>query len=176
MTEWRDIPGYEGVYQVSDGGEIRRFRRSWLTGRGEQFRKIKTHVNVHGYVQVSLAKNGKQGPKSLHRLMLRAFVGEPPEGCVSCHNDGNRQNNKISNLRWDTPQANYEDIAKHGTRCTGERHSEFKIYPTDIERIHDLHKHGCAYPQIAKWLGYISVSSVRDVVKSRRRFAQAVAA
>lgn len=52
----------------------------------------------------------------IHRLVLAAFVGAPPEGLIGCHNDGNKLNNHVSNLRWDTYSSNMLDAVKHGTR------------------------------------------------------------
>lgn len=63
----------------------------------------------------------------IHRLVLEVFVGPCPEGMVACHNDGNPRNNALSNLRWDTREANMRDRDRHGTSPRGERGGNAKF-------------------------------------------------
>lgn len=60
----------------------------------------------------------------VHALVLEAFVGPCPDGMECCHNDGDATNNKLTNLRWDTPKANSEDARKHGTMAIGSRNRQ----------------------------------------------------
>lgn len=74
-----------------------------------------------GYVRFTLKDAfGKLKNRYMHRLVLEAFVGPCPSGMEACHNDGNRANNALDNLRWDTRIANHADKAKHGTALKGE--------------------------------------------------------
>jgi hypothetical protein len=104
-TEWRSIPGFDG-YRVSSAGTVRSVRKV-----------LRSRIHKSGYAVVSMMKDGKSHLKSVHRLVLLAFVGEPPKGTVGCHKDGNRLNNRVWNLRWDTPEANQADSVMHGTKA-----------------------------------------------------------
>ena len=67
---WKDIPNYEGMYQVSNLGRIRSFKR------GKE-RVLKPGLNSHGYYQVELWKGGEGKTNKIHRLVMLAFVGSP---------------------------------------------------------------------------------------------------
>lgn len=103
-TEWKSIPGFDG-YQVSSDGTVRSLRKV-----------LRSQIHKSGYLAVSMMKDGKSHLKSVHRLVLLTFVGEPAKGTVGCHKDGNRLNNRVGNLRWDTPVANQADSVMHGTK------------------------------------------------------------
>ena len=99
---WRAVPGYEGRYEVSDHGRV----RSLLRGLMHPWHGF-------GYPMVRLY-DGAYKNMRVHRLVLMAFVGPCPEGMEACHNDGDRANARLSNLRWDTHAANIEDRKGHG--------------------------------------------------------------
>lgn len=98
----RDIPGLDG-YQCSDTGIVYR-----LTSSGD--RREKSTFTHHGYVMTRI----RGRTYSVHRLVLLTFVGPCPEGHQACHYDGDRQNNALCNLRYDTPKANAADKRRHG--------------------------------------------------------------
>lgn len=117
--EWRDIPEYEGIYQVSNQGEVRSLDRI-ITYRDGRTRKkkgtaLRQFTWGHGYRYVMLSKHNESEKKYVHHLVLEAFVGPRPSGLVCCHNDGNEANNTLLNLRWDTPSENNRDRVRHGT-------------------------------------------------------------
>lgn len=64
---------------------------------------------------MSLCKKGVQTTKSVHRIVLEAWVGPCPAGLEGCHNDGDYTNNVLSNIRWDTRENNQLDKREHGT-------------------------------------------------------------
>jgi len=116
MTEqWLPIPGLEGKYEASDTGLVRSLdRRIECAGRGSRNmrgRVLSQHIGTHGYMAVSLG--GKT--RTVHRVILETFVGPCPDGMEGCHNDGDRYNNNVSNLRWDTRYENCQDIRRAGT-------------------------------------------------------------
>jgi len=115
--QWKPIAGYEGYYQVSDLGRVRSMARvipepRW--GARRQPAKIHNPWLSHGYPNVTLHRDGIRQTRIVHRLVLEAFVGPCPEGMEGCHNDGNPRNNRLDNLRWDTPLANNLDVIRHG--------------------------------------------------------------
>jgi hypothetical protein len=101
---YKDIPDNPG-YRVGDDGSV----WSWR-GRLKPFRANKQRP----YLRVCL-RNRRLF--RVHVLVLEAFVGPRPPGMVCCHGDGDPTNNALSNLRWDTPQANHADRVKHGRPC-----------------------------------------------------------
>lgn len=120
MTErWRSVVGFEGTYEVSDLGRVRSVsrmvERSGQGGYRIQGRVLKTHVNPHGYAQITLARKGKWLSRRVHRLVLEAFVGPRPRGKEARHLDGDRLNNGLHNLKWGTKSENAWDQVRHGT-------------------------------------------------------------
>lgn len=120
MTEvWRPVVGFEGLYEVSDHGRVRsveRFVRGKAGVRSPRVsRVLALSANTHGYLHVSLSRENKRRTAYVHGLVLQAFVGPRPEGLEACHQDGDKTNNAIGNLRWDTRSQNALDRVRHGT-------------------------------------------------------------
>ena len=110
METWKDIKGYEGIYQVSDEGRVRSLDRE-VGSHHNSAKKIKgkikkTTVNNRGYLQVSLSKDGKISTKKIHRLVWLAFNGEIPQGLQVNHIDEDKTNNRLDNLNLMTPKEN----------------------------------------------------------------------
>lgn len=114
---WKDIPGYERIYQASNLGDIKSLNYN-RTGK-EQI--IKQKLRNDGYMHVGLCRGGINKPYLVHRLVLETFVGPCPPGMECRHIDGNRQNNKFDNLKWGTHSENVCDSIFHGTHRTGNR-------------------------------------------------------
>jgi hypothetical protein len=116
-----NLSSYPG-YHISPKGEL--FSRKNLGGRTELepfWRKCSPFTSPSGYIKYSIAnKNNKQCTKGAHQLVAEAFVFKASDNLIVCHNDGNKLNNEVSNLRWDTHQSNTMDRAKHGTMFYGE--------------------------------------------------------
>lgn len=119
--EWRPIPGYEGIYQVSNLGRVRsldrrtwnpRGRGFWASLKGQDLRAVSLPT---GHLYVKLLRDGQASQRQIHRLVLEAFVGPCPDGLEACHGDGDPTNNALPNLRWDTRSANLRDAVRHGT-------------------------------------------------------------
>jgi hypothetical protein len=97
--EWREIPGYEGLYEVSNNGLVRSLRRGKIMSTNNE--------SSTRYAKVSLYKEGKEKQVTVHRLVLLAFKGEPPEGKTSInHINGNKRNNDVNNLEWSNAKEN----------------------------------------------------------------------
>jgi hypothetical protein len=112
IERWRDVPGYEKLYQVSDMGRV----RSLGADKNHKGKILKGRiVNKYGHLSVQLCKKCKARSFLIHRLVLLAFVGPCPDGMECRHLDGNHQNNKLKNLKWGTSSENRRDAMKHGT-------------------------------------------------------------
>lgn len=122
MTQetWRDVPGYEGLYLISDKGRVLSLPRTDARGRviPGGLRKVMESHNGRGtsYCSVTLSKQGHTKTFWVHSLVLRAFVGPCPPGKECAHNNGDGLDNDVSNLRWATPSENSRDRIKHGTQ------------------------------------------------------------
>lgn len=122
---WRPCPGFECSYAVSNLGRVKSLRRFVLTktGRGWWVREriIFLGLTRKGYPSCRLWLNGSAYSREVHRLICRAFHGEPPSGGLEvAHKDGNRLNCASDNLRWATRKSNHADKRRHGTHLIGE--------------------------------------------------------
>lgn len=114
---WRDIAGFEGLYQVSNMGRVKSLERIFIDKIGHRQhikeRILKPKANPSGYLQVSLYNSrGKMNYFYIHRLVCEAFHENPEnKPCVN-HIDENKTNNVASNLEWCT----YAENNKYGTR------------------------------------------------------------
>lgn len=103
---WKDIPGFEGRYQVSDAGRVRSLpHRVRLVAHGKETTRLapghllKPGTKSSGHVSVAI---GKGNSRDVHRLVLEAFVGPCPDGCEVLHLNHNPADNRLENLRYGT--------------------------------------------------------------------------
>jgi hypothetical protein len=107
MEEWRDIPGYEGLYQVSNMGRIKSLRKEY-----EHIMKLQVIRN--GYLSVPFTINRTSRLLKVHRLVAMAFIPNPDNKPEINHKDGNKQNNIAENLEWSTRKENIKHGYKKG--------------------------------------------------------------
>lgn len=110
MEVWKDIKGYEGLYQVSNLGNIKSLRK-WNGARGkhiyEPCERILTPTdNGYGYLIIGLKKNLARKNHYVHRLVAEAFIENPNNYPQINHKDFNRKNNNVDNLEWCTQKQN----------------------------------------------------------------------
>ena len=101
----------------------------------DRWHRLKPNRTYAGHLSVMLWSNGTPRRHFIHRLVLVVFVGPCPEGSECCHWDGNPGNNRLTNLRWDTPQANAADAARHGRIVRGEAHPSAKVTAATVRNI-----------------------------------------
>jgi len=123
QENWKPIPGYEGLYDVSDHGRV----HSYLSNR------IVGNYNNVRYNNVSLHRKGISKSANIHTLVMIAFIGPCPEGMEGCHEDGNLHNNTPKNLRYGTPKDNAADREEHGRTYRGEKHWKCKLTQVQVE-------------------------------------------
>lgn len=118
---WRAVTAYEGCYEVSDQGRVRSLDRETLhrSGRGWKRRlrgRVMTPtVGSHGYLSVMLSADGAAARRLVHDLVTEAFLGARAPGHVVNHRDGDRLNNRASNLEYVTQSENLVHALTHGT-------------------------------------------------------------
>ena len=115
MTEnelelWKDISGYEGIYQASNWGRVKSLNRIISKSRGRKQiikeRILKPEILFDGYQRVCLCKKGKKKHHRVATLVYEAFVGLVPEGMEIDHINGDNTDNRLNNLRVCTHKEN----------------------------------------------------------------------
>lgn len=109
---------------------------------GRSPRVLRCGVDSDGYLGVVLRRYGKSINKKVHHLVLDTFRGPRPNGTQACHNDGNKKNNSLGNLRWDTAKANGLDNIKRGVSPRGERNGSCKLDSSSVLEIRRLFSEG----------------------------------
>lgn len=169
---WKDIEGYEGLYQVSNLGNVRSYNK------GQQWNVLKPCVNTWGYEFVHLFKNKKVKNAVIHRLVAQTFICNPEnKKCVN-HIDGNKKNNHVKNLEWTTHGENNKHALEQGLRksenISSGLHDSCKI----SKRNHTGIKGVCFDKHACKWRSYIFFKGKRynlglfgnidDAIKARK--------
>lgn len=119
LEKWKDVKGFEGLYQVSNMGNFKSLDRVSYHNDGRVRRikgkAIKGSLSYRGYIQVTMSKNGVITSSSLHRLVAKTFLGEPlTSDHVVNHIDGDPTNNSVDNLEWITQKANAQHAVSTG--------------------------------------------------------------
>lgn len=140
VESWKPIPGWVGIYSVSDHGRVRSEARTISRSDGNTQRRNarlrSLGVDNSGHLAVILrAQNRPRKSYLVHRLVMAAFVGPCPEGMEVCHNNGDAADNRVENLRYGTRADNAADCVLHG------RHPE-------AEKTHCPRGHGLADPNL----------------------------
>lgn len=173
MEKWKDVFGYEGLYQVSDAGRVRSLDINRVDKLGRKLKKkgrILKGIEVMGYLKVNLWKGGVMKIHAVHRLVAIAFIPNPEGKPQINHKDGNKENNHVSNLEWCTHSENtrhaYDnDLIK---RMTGTKNHMTKISECDVLKIREMHKTGkYRHKDLAEIFG-VSRRHIGDIVNKKR--------
>lgn len=103
--KWKDICGYEGIYQVSNLGRIKRLETNTCYGKGNYYRAehlVSVNERGNGYLRCHLSKNGKTKCFNVHRLVAIAFIENPTNLPTVNHIDEDKTDNRDWNLEWAT--------------------------------------------------------------------------
>jgi hypothetical protein len=140
METWKPVPTFEGRYSVSDAGRVRSEARHCLMPRGRGARAVTEKIlatarDRDGYAWVMLTEPGRRCQFKVATLVALTFIGPRPEGMQMCHNDGSRDNDTATNLRYDTQAGNMRDRIWHGTAPRGERNNMAKLSSAQVDAI-----------------------------------------
>ena len=160
--EWRSVPGYEGLYEVSDHGRVRSC--GWVTQTrnryGEMRRKSKAQLlkpmphPTWGHMRVGLRKDSRKQRFMVHRLVALAFLPPAPaDKPLVLHRDGDPANNRVSNLYWGDNKDNTQDAIAHGTLARGERATRGKLEEHQVRAIRQQHRAGESYSALGRRYG-----------------------
>ncbi len=177
---WKEIPGYEGSYQVSNLGRIRSCDRfvDRYCYKAKTLKKYPYHSKIlkqnnkgfGGYPSVGLCINGTHKSFYVHRLVALAFINNDLNKPQINHKDGNKSNTHASNLEWVTDKEN-----KHHCRINnlqkiarGNDFKNAKLDPIKISKIIELRKSGLSTYKIAKYFGNITPSCVSAILRGEK--------
>lgn len=134
MAVWKDVVGYEGLYQVSSDGQVYGCKRKKFLAQIE---------GQAGHLWVGLWKNNRYKARYVHQLVLEAFVGPRPPRCEACHYpDRNPANNNVTNLSWGTKKRNAKHRTLHGKTVRGERFWSAKLDKKKVRKARRLYETG----------------------------------
>lgn len=174
---WKDIPGWDG-FQVSSLGRVRsldriRMQRQYGTLAPVLYKgqvKSQSRCPQTGYMKVGLSVPGrKRKTWNVNVLVCMAFHGPKPPRHEAAHWNGDRADNRLSNLRWATRKENLADRERHGTVNCGERNGGAKLTVEQVLAIREAHKAGIMPTALGKQYG-LNPRHVCDIV-ARRRWA-----
>lgn len=119
MEKWKAVVGYEQVYEVSDEGRVKSLARTVEHGCGQKRLKERIlspgRMDKAGHQNVRLCQDGLGKSRTIHQLVLEAFVSQKPQGMECRHLNGKAWDNRLCNLVWGTHKENMKDIVRHGT-------------------------------------------------------------
>lgn len=128
VEEWRPVPDYDGLYEVSNFGRVRSMY--WSPPR-----LLALTTDQSGYLVVQMNRKGRRRPYTVHRLVCRAFHGSgDPLHNEAGHLDGNRRNARADNLKWVSKVENHSHKRLHGTHQAGDKGWAPKAQPPASDR------------------------------------------
>lgn len=161
---WKDIIGYEGLYQISNLGNIKTF--NWRnTGKTAILKLCK---NKNGYLGTALTKNGKLKSVEIHRLLALHFLPNTENKKQVNHINGIKADNNISNLEWLTQKENIQHAFKTGLNkgLKGEKNGRCKL--TNIQVIKIRQKYNTKEKTVMQLSNEYNMnwSTINDLVKN----------
>ena len=155
---WKDIPNYESFYQVSNMGRVKGLDRLIVQKNGV-LKKVKGVIlkqatTIHGYKRVCLRRDDNKTMAVVHRLVMLAFKYNGKKKFVN-HIDGNKTNNKLSNLEWCTPQENsqHAKVNKLMNNSYGSKNGATKLTESNVLSILEGASDGFTASDMAKYYG-----------------------
>ena len=142
---WKDIDGYEGLYQVSNFGRIKSLPKTWICGnkKSKRFKPetlLKPSYITCGYLQVWLSKDNVPKSYRVHRLVAKSFIPNPNNKETINHINGIKDDNRVENLEWNTIQENLNHALVNNLRvfAKGEKHGNSVLNKEKVLEIRKM--------------------------------------
>lgn len=165
-VEYRDVSEFPG-YRVGSDGTV---WSCWGVGenacRTDKWRRLIANPRPRRYPLVRLHRDRHGHSRTVHRLVMEAFVGPRPPGMMCRHLNGNPHDNRLSNLAWGTPAENVADAVRHGTHARGERAGLAKLTDRQVEAVIDDYLSGDGYTAISRKHG-ATRWAVQNIIKGK---------
>jgi hypothetical protein len=164
--EWRDVAGYNGLYKVSNLGRIHSVRANRLLKPNPQRRKDRKQ----GYLYTFFSDSGHRKRPVVHRIVAKAFLGPCPTGYQVNHIDGDKHNNRATNLEYVTGSQNmrhsYKVLGQQPTRLLGESCPVHKLTDRTVREVRTRHASGESCLSLAREFG-VGAETIRRAVLGR---------
>lgn len=160
--ERRPLPGFEGYYDVSDEGEVRRI----VKGKGGTLGPLRPYVLRGGYPCVYPSTNDRRRQVMVHTAVAAAFLGPRPAGHTINHKNGIKTDNRAVNLEYVTPKENSAHAAKLGLIEHGSSRWNARLAEQDVAVLRRLYAAGVGVHHLA--VGFaVSPTTIRDALNGR---------
>lgn len=165
---WKQISGYEGMYEISEIGMARSVDRIGSDGKKYKGKPLTLALNRHGYYFVRLRKNGHTKAFKIHRLVAINFIPNENGKSEVNHIDGDKTNNAVGNLEWVSRSENLKHAYKKGLMSVeGERNPNSKLTKDNVEEIRRRLSEGEFQKYIASDFR-ITITAVSDIKTGKR--------
>lgn len=169
LEEWRPAHRGDGTYEVSNLGRVRRKAFTTWDGRKRKAKLCAQALTLStrdgGYPRVVIVEDGKRAYVSVHTLVAGAFLG-PANGLDVNHIDGDKRNNRLSNLEYVTRRENLQHASRLGLLPRGVERPNSKLRPSVVREIRALRRQGMRIPEIASKYG-VAPATIRSVLTGR---------
>ena len=171
---WKDVVGYEGLYQVSNLGRVKSFDRAIREGRNRIPGKMMfPHQDRKGYLNVNLSREGKIFHAKVHRLVAQAFLPNPENLPEVNHINFEKDNNFVKNLEWVTSKTNSEHFfgsekaEQRNKKLRKEKNPNAKLTSKDVNLLRKLRKEYRIKRTTLALLFGVSLSQIQRIIYNK---------
>ena len=176
---WKDIKDYEGLYQVSSSGQVKRVERYYtqlngLTGKSNTKLLpemiMKPFEDEDGYLRISLIKDNSRKKHFVHRLVAINFIPNPENKPEVNHKEGNKKDNRVVMIEWNTTSENQRHAIANKLYETakGETAGQAKLKEVQVREIHKLWKSGEVTQEYLSSMFGVASSAISRIVNGVR--------
>lgn len=160
MEIWKDVKGYEGLYQVSSEGRVKALpKMSGSCYRKEKILKTQNRLTKDGYCRANLQKDGKAKDTRVNRLVAETFIPNPENKPTVNHKNGIKTDNRVENLEWATREENMQHAYNNHLKVSSAGSSNVNSKLTDDE-VRDIRK---TYKRYSKEFGTVALAKKYNV-------------
>ena len=156
---WKDVVGYEGLYQVSNFGNVKSLGNEF----SRKERLLKLSPQSKGYLTIVLQKNATRKMVLVHRLVAEHFIDNTESKAQINHINGIKTDNRVENLEWVSHRENLNHAIKNNLTLKGEENRNSKLKDVDVIKIHSLLQKGTATKELSETynISYSTIYGIR---------------